>query len=44
MPDNDQTDDSIDEADRRNGEPGAAENHPTGVAQAEENKKNDPPA
>jgi hypothetical protein len=44
MPDNEQTDDSTEEADRRNGEPNATENHQTGVEQAEENKQNDPPA
>jgi hypothetical protein len=45
MPDNeDQTDDETKEADRRNGEPDATQNHQTGVEQAEENKRNDPPA
>jgi hypothetical protein len=43
MPDSDSPDDT-ETADRRNGEPGATENHQTGVEQAAENQRNDPPA
>ena len=45
MTDNDQPSaDDVEEADRRNGEPGATEAHPTGADQAKKNRENDPPA
>jgi hypothetical protein len=45
MPENDHSDeDDTDEADRRNGEPGATHSRQTGNEQAEKNWQNDPPA
>jgi hypothetical protein len=44
VPDNERSDHETEEADERNGEPGASENHQTGVEQAAENQRNDPPA
>jgi hypothetical protein len=45
MPGNEYPDeDDTEEADRRNGEPGATHARQTGDEQAEENRQNDPPA
>ena len=42
--DTDDVDADVAAADAANGEPAATREHPTGEAQAEENRENDPPA